>query len=222
VARFQNGLQEGKWTYFNDKGRVIKEGSFAGGQPIGIWTSYDKSGKRVVAQYDFDSKQVKVSIGAERYFNKGGIARDDASGEWMVLHFPHRNIKSDVEPFAGYLLAGDLFLDYTSIPLIFMNTYAHYEFIAELKVSNGIVTVASIQEKASSEAFDANAPSFPFIVQTNAPNKLSRVQPTEESLKLLKDRLQEMMALAGPWITNGYEGIIKVQIPFVLNEIHKF
>ncbi len=35
----------------------------------------------------------------ERYFNKGGIARDDISGEWMVLFFPQRNINAELIPF---------------------------------------------------------------------------------------------------------------------------
>ena len=222
TAHFQKGVPAGQWTYFNDKGKIIKVGSFSDGLPTGIWTIYDKNAKKVVAQYDFDNKAEKVSGREARYLNKGAIARDDASGEWMVLHFPNRNIKSQIEPLGGYLLAGDFFLDYMNIPSMFMNTYAHYEFIAKLKVSNGVVSVVDIIERSKTDRFDYSSPSFPFIVQTNAPNKVSNVQHSEESAKLLKDRLHEVISISGPWITNGYEGTFEIQLPFVLNDIQRF
>lgn len=219
-AQFKQGVPDGHWKYYNDKGRIIKAGSFANGTPTGLWKIYNKKGKKTVVEYDFTSgKAIKFSD--DRYFNKGGIARDDISGEWMVLFFPQRNINADYKPLGGYLLAGDIFLDYLNLPYMYMNTYAHHEFLATVLVKNGKAEIQKIEERNREKRFDPSKASFPFIVQTNSPGKLTRVEHSDVSLKLLKGRIKDVLALSGPWIGTETEGIVAIQIPFVVNDIKK-
>lgn len=219
-AQFDNGLPDGSWTYYNDKGRIIKEGQYDKGKPVGIWKVYNKKGKKVVAEYDFDN-QTLISNKNDRFFKRNGVARDDQSGEWMVLYFPNRNISAEVRPVGGYMLTGDIFIDYINIPYMFMNTYAHYEFLAELKVSNNKIMVKDIVIRDKKERFNETAPSFPFLVQTNPPKKLTRTEHSDASVRLLKGRIRDIVAMSGPWITNGYEGTLDIQIPFVLNDLKR-
>lgn len=220
-AQFSNGQPVGNWIYYNEKGRVIKEGQFDNGKPTGVWKIYNKKGKKLVVDYDFDN-QKPINWGqAERYFDKGGTARDDQSGEWMVLHFPNRNISTKIEPVGGFLLAGDLFLDYLNIPYVFVNTYTHYEFIAKLEISDGNIQVNEVLERNKGERFDPTKPSFPFIVQTNSPSKLTRTEHSQMSIKLLKNRIKDIVAISGPWTVKEYSGPIEIQIPFVVNDLKK-
>lgn len=221
-ANFKNNVPDGNWTYFNDKGRVIKEGQYSNGKPVGNWKVFDKKGKKVDTEYNFDNGQLNTTGVGIRYFKgNGGIARDDASGEWMVLHFPERNISAKVEPLGGYLLTADMFLDYLNIPPMYMNTYAHHEFVAILEVVGEKVLVKEVTVKDAGDSFDSTAPSFPFIVQTNSPNKLTRTAHSKASLELLKGRIKDVVTLTGPWIQNGNLKSFDIQIPFVLNEIQR-
>jgi len=221
TAQFKNGLQDGNWIYYNEKGNIIKEGNFSNGKPIGIWRVYDKKGKKLYVEYDFDNKAELLKNPGKKYFNKGGVARDDQSGEWMILYWPDRNIQSQIEPIGGYLLAGDLFLDYLNIPAMFMNTYIHKEYLAKVEVRDGQVRLVNLEEIDKKVRLDKTKPSFPFIVQTNSPNKLHAVKHSSESYQLVKDRIADSINLSGPWITNGYNGEIEIRIPFVINDIRR-
>jgi hypothetical protein len=139
----------------------------------------------------------------------------------MVLHFPNRNISTKVEPVGGFLLAGDLFLDYLNIPYMFVNTYTHYEFVAKLEIRDGKIQVKEVSERNKGEHFNPTKPSFPFIVQTNSPSKLTRTDHSQMSIKLLKNRIKDIVAISGPWRINGYSGTIEIQIPFVVNDLKK-
>jgi hypothetical protein len=220
-AQFDDGIPVGNWSYYNEKGKIIKEGQYNNGQPTGKWKIYDKKGKKIIAEYDFDNSKYNTVSHSDRYFNKGGIARDDQSGEWMVLYFPSRDISSEIEPFGGYMLIGDIFLDYLNIPLMFMNTYTHNEYLAKVEINNGIAKSIEVLERGDGSKFEPTLPSLPFIVETNSPGKLTRVEHSDESIKLLKNRIKDGIILSGPWIKQDFEGTIEIQIPFVLNEIKK-
>jgi len=219
TANFKDGLPEGRWTYKNDKGKVIKEGSYEQGKPVGIWKIFDKKGKKVISEFDFSTNKPTLESG-KRYFEKAGIARDDVSGEWMVLGFPERNISKETEPLGGYILAGDLFLDYLNIPFMYMNTYTHYEFIATMNISDGAVISIEIGDRNKEDNFNYSEPSFTFLVTTNSPNKLSRVDHSKASLNLLKGRVKDVVSISGPWQTTNSE-TLKIQIPFVVNDIRR-
>jgi hypothetical protein len=222
TAQFAEGAPQGDWRYYNDKGKVIKSGTYNNeGIPEGNWKIFDKKGKKVANEYDFLNSKAVVTVPDARYFKNNGVVRDDESGEWMIIFFPERNIKSTVIPFGGYLLSGDLFIDFLNIPFMFMNTYTQYDFIVRLNVNGGKATVANIFLKDKNARYSSSQPSLPFIVQTNSPGKLSRTDFSNTSLLILKNRIKDAIAISGPWISNGYEGSIEIQIPFVLNEIRR-
>ncbi|MFT6200160.1 MAG: hypothetical protein ACJAQ2_001940 [Vicingaceae bacterium] len=219
-ANFKDGLPDGNWVYSSDKGKVIKQGSYEQGKPVGVWKIFDKKGKKVIIEYDFFTSKSTLASG-KRYFEKGGIARDDVSGEWMILGFPQRNISAETKPLGGYLLAGDLFLDYLNIPFMYMNTYAHYEFIAEVKMSDGVLTSIEIKDRPKDDRFSSSEPSFPFLVTTNSPAKLSRIKHSDASRELVKGRIKDVIGLTGPWIGQNFTGTLKIQIPWVVNDIKR-
>jgi hypothetical protein len=219
-ANFKDGLPDGNWVYNSDKGKVIKQGLYEQGKPVGIWKIYDKKGKKVIEEYDYSTGKSIIASG-KRYFEKGGIARDDISGEWMILGFPQRNITKKLEPLGGYLLAGDLFLDYLNIPFMYMNTYVHYEFIAKVTMNDGVVSTIEIEDREKEDRFNSSEPSFPFLVTTNSPGKLSRVEHSDLSVNLVKGRIKDVVALTGPWNGQNLTGTIEIQIPWVVNDIRR-
>ena len=40
-----NGLPEGDWQWFRIDGTLKRSGTFLKGEPVGIWITYDQSGK---------------------------------------------------------------------------------------------------------------------------------------------------------------------------------
>lgn len=55
TAEFKDGKPTGTWLYYSSKGKIIKQGSFSNQKPSGIWKIMDKKGKKVYAEYNFDS-----------------------------------------------------------------------------------------------------------------------------------------------------------------------
>lgn len=221
-AEFFTGLPIGNWAYYNSKGKVIKAGKYSEGKAVGTWKIYDGKGKQLYTEYNFDTSTETISPKGKQYFQKGGIVRDDQSGEWMVLYLPKRNIKVQTQPLGGYMLASDLFVDYFNLPAIFMNTYAQYEFNTTVKLHNNVAAINTIALLDKSEKFDITGHSLPFMVDTNSPNKLTRVVHKETSIEFLKNQIKEYVMLAGPWISNGADEEIVIRTPFVVNEVKRW
>lgn len=222
IAEFEDGKPSGEWTYFNSKGKIIKNGKFLDGKPSGTWRIMDKKGKKTYAEYNFDTKSEVISSSGNQYFQKGGIIRDDQSGEWMVLYLPRRDIKVNTQPLGGYMLASDLFVDYFNVPTILMDTYTHFEFNTTVKLDNGVASIVSVDILENTERFDITSHSLPFMVDTNPPNKLSRIEHSEETIRFLKDQLAEYVLISSPWITSEETETIVVRIPIVINEVKKW
>lgn len=221
IAEFENGKASGEWTYFNSKGKIIKNGLFSNGKPSGTWRIMDKKGKKPYAEYNFDTKSEVISSNGNQYFKKGGIIRDDQSGEWMVLYLPIRDIKLKTQPLGSYLLASDLFADYFNVPTILMNTYTHFEFNTSLKLENGVASIVSVDLLENAEKFDVTSHSLPFIVDTNSPSKLSQIEHSPETIRFLKDQIAEYVMISAPWITSEETETIVVRTPIVINEVKK-
>ncbi len=220
-AEFESGSPKGEWIYYNAKGRIIKQGTFTDGKPSGKWKILDKKGKKQYAEYDFNTNTETMSAQGNQYFQKGGIIRDDQSGEWMILYLPRRNIKVKTQPLGGYMLASDLFADYFIVPTIFMNTYAQYEFDTKLKIENGSASVISSQLIEDNYDFDITSHSLTLMVETNSPNKLSAVKHSKASINFLKEQLAEFILISGPWIGEQSE-VITIQSPIVINKINRW
>lgn len=218
-AHFEEGKPVGYWKYYNDRGRVIKEGRYEGGTPTGIWKIYDKKGKEVIVEYDFDKATYLSSKTSCRLFQHNGIARDDESGEWMVLYWPERHIEARTKPLGGFLYAGDMFLDYLNVPYMFMNSYVHFEYTAQLEAYDNAVQNIKLYDVTEFKKFDPELPSFPFIVKTNSASKLAWEEHSKASIEVLKNRIRDVIAISGPWITDPYDPTVDLQLPFVLNKL---
>lgn len=217
IAFFVNGQQEGTWQYFNEKGKLIKIGKYQSGSPVGTWTIFDKGGKKAIAIYDFENKSSSNST-ATPYFKKGGIQRDDQSGEWFIIHYPVRSPQSEVQPFGGYPLACDFFLKHLTIPTTMIDTYTNFDFNVTLQVENNSVKkINSVYVDAVS--YNSKMPTLPFIVSTNPSAKLKRVDHNKKSIDLLREDIEEVTILMGPWIGNS---TVDIYVPFVLNDIKRF
>jgi antitoxin component YwqK of YwqJK toxin-antitoxin module len=217
IARFTNGQHDGLWQYFNEKGKIIKTGSYETGKPIGTWTIFDKGGKKAITAFDFSDKN-SLNPSVAPYFRNGGIQRDDQSGEWYIIYYPERNPDSDVQPLGGYSISCDFFLKLLIIPAVMMDTYTNYDFGVTLDVeNNGIKNITIVNTNGIT--YNPKLPALPFIVSTNPPGKLKRIDHTRQSIDLLKDDIAETMNIMGPWIGNSK---VDIYIPFVLNDIKKF
>lgn len=217
VASFVNGQQDGTWQYFNEKGKIIKTGKYQSGSPVGTWTIFDKGGKKAIATYDFDNKN-SYNPNVPPYFRNGGIERDDQSGEWYIIHYPERDPQSTVHPFGGYALACDFFIKHMTIPTTMMDTYTNFNFNVKLKIeSNSIKSISSTYVDKIS--FNPRLPTLPFIVETNRPAKLEIVDHNKKSIDLLRENIEEVTMLMGPWIGNSS---VEISVPFVLNDTGRF
>lgn len=222
TAEFKNGSPSGEWTYFNAKGKIIKQGNFSDGKPTGTWKIMDKKGKKPYAEYNFNSNTEIISANGNQYFQKGGIVRDDQSGEWMILYLPRRDIKVKTQPLGGYMLASDLFVDHFNVPTILMDTYTHFEFNTTVKLVNGTASIASVDLLENVEKFDVTSHSLSFMVDTNPPRKLSLIKHSAETIRFLKDQLAEYVLISAPWITSEETETIVVRTPIVINEVKKW
>jgi hypothetical protein len=221
IAEFVDGLPAGDWTYYNEKGKIIKQGSYDSGKAIGTWKIFDKKGKQVYVEYNFQINSQVISPGTNQYFQKGGVIRDVQSGEWMILFLPYRKIKTASYPLGGHLLASDLFIAYFNVPTVYMNTYAHEEFQTKINLSGGVADITTVEHRERKDGFDISTHSFPFMVDTNSPSKLFRVEHSEASLQFLMDQIKEYVIISGPWIQNESDNEIVIQTPFVINEVRK-
>jgi hypothetical protein len=221
-AKFQNGIPSGNWTYFNAKGKIIKQGSYSDGKPSGTWRIMDKKGKKPYAEYNFDTNSETTSPNGNQYFQKGGVIRDDQSGEWLVLYLPRRNIKVKTQPLGGYMLSSDIFADYFNIPTILMDVYTQFEFNTTVKLENGVASIISVDFVGKNEKFDITSHSLPFMVDTNPPSKLSRIEHSEATINFMKDQLAEYVLITAPWITNAENEEIVIRTPIVINEVKRW
>jgi hypothetical protein len=216
VAGFTNGQQNGIWEYFNEKGKIIKTGKYETGGPIGTWIIFDKGGKKAIATYDFDDKS-STNTDAPPYLKDGGIQRDDQSGEWFIIYYPERNSQSEVHPFGGYPLACDFFIKHLTIPSTMIDTYTDFKFNVTAQVENNTIrkVKAALVNRLN---YSSKLPSLPFIVSTNPPAKLSRVDHSKHSIGLLAENIEEVIMLMGPWIGNSS---VDIYVPFVLNDLKR-
>jgi antitoxin component YwqK of YwqJK toxin-antitoxin module len=217
IANFVNGQEDGLWQYFNDKGKLLKTGNYQLGKPIGVWTISDKAGKKTIATYNLGNDNF-INTSVPPYFKKGGIERDDQSGEWYIKYSTESNPQSEVQPLGGYALSGDLFFKYLPIPSTIMDTYANFDFRITLQFEGN--SVKSINAVYTDDiAHNPSRPTFPFIVSTNPPGKLKRVEHSIRSINQLRDDIVETIRIMGPWIGNA---TIDIHVPYVLNDVKRY
>ena len=45
MGKFENGIQEGLWEWYDEQGNLFSKGIYEQGKRVGVWNWYDKSGK---------------------------------------------------------------------------------------------------------------------------------------------------------------------------------
>ena len=99
-----------------------------------------------------------------------------------------------------------------------MDTYTNFNFNVTIKVeSNSLKSISSANVDRIS--YNSKLPILPFIVETNPPAKLKRVDHNKKSIDLLRENIEEVTMLMGPWIGNSS---VDIYVPFVLNDIKRF
>ena len=212
-ASFKNNLPSGEWNYLSDKGKVLKQGLYLDGKPSGVWKNYKK--KKINKEYNFDTK--KFNTNKEIKKKKSYLPRDDETGEYIIIYYPERNVKTVYQPLEGYLQANELFIDLLNVPTTLMNTYTHYDFNISANILEGIFSVDSIEIK-SKISYQSGNPSLPFIAKTNYPKNLKKINHTALLKAKMEERIFETIMVLGPWITDK-DLNFNIHVPFVLNEI---
>lgn len=212
-ANFTNNLQAGEWKYYSDKEKVTKEGSFENGKPIGVWRNFKK--KKIDREYDFNKNEFLIN--KEIKTKKSYLPQDDETGEYIIIYYPDRNVKTNYQPLEGYKKANELFIDLINVPVTLMNTYTKYDYKVNASLSNGIFSVESIVLE-NNIPYDSSKPSFPYIANTNFPKNLKRITHTKLLHSKMQERVFETLMVLGPWV-NPEDIDFEIHVPFVLNEI---
>jgi hypothetical protein len=214
-AKFVDNRPTGEWKYFNKKDRIIKQGSYANGRPIGTWKVYDKKGKKVIEEYDFDTNKSLISTKAK--IKNSYLPRDDESGEYIIIYYPSRKHLTKNIPFEGNIVANKEFIDLFNMPFVLMDTFTKYHFKITAKINEGTLLIEDIDYFQNID-YDANTISFPYIAQTNSPNKIKEIKHSKFIINKMKERIFETLMVLGPWVSNTNDSF-EIHIPFVLNKI---
>ncbi|MEP2281253.1 hypothetical protein [Maribacter sp.] len=214
-AEFENNLPKGEWLYFSKKGKIIKKGNYQNGKPIGIWNSYDSKGKKIITSYNFDKSESLASN--QTKIKNSYLPRDDESGEYIIIYYPTRKHLSGNIPFNGNIVSNKEFIDLLNVPFILMNTITDYDFKIKAKVINGILKIEDINY-AENINYNSSNLTFPYIAQTNSPNKLKTIKHSDLTINKIKERVLETLMVLGPW-TSTTDDSFEIHVPFVLNNV---
>jgi len=214
TGQFEKGNKIGKWTYFTDKGSILTEGSYDSNKPIDIWTINDKKGKKPVVQYDFNSRKYLLNNQTPFYKDKDVIQNDNTE-EWYILRIPNVKYSSKTEPFGGYGFANYMFIELVEVPEIFWDTYLYQKYKVSYKISadNNVVFNSQLYKDKEPD----NDLEFTFMIMTNPPSNLKKIEYSELQIKLLDFKIKETLSLMPPWIYND-QSEIDLYIHYVINQ----
>jgi hypothetical protein len=213
-GQFEKGNKIGKWTYYTDKGMILTEGSYDFNKPIDIWIINDKKGKKPVVQYDFNSK--KYLINNPTPFHKdGGIIQNENTEEWFILKSTDLKYSSKSEPLGGYAFANYMFIELVEVPENIWDTYLYQKYKVSYKIT------ADNNLTFESQLFTGNLPGnnleLTFLIMTDPPSKLNRIENSVLQLKLIDLKIKEALNLMPPWIYNEQTDI-DLYIHYVINQ----
>ncbi len=214
TGQFEKGNKIGKWTYYTDKGMILTEGSYDSNKPIDTWTVNDKKGKKPVVQYDFNSK--KYILNSPTPLHKDGdIIQNENTEEWYILKSPDLKYSSKSEPLGGYAFANYMFIELVEVPENYWDTYLYQKYKVSYKIT------ADNNVTFDSHLFSGNLPDnnleFTFLIMTNPPSKLKRIEHSDLQIKLIDLKIKEALNLMPPWIYNE-QSDIDLYIHYVINQ----
>lgn len=214
IGFFKNSLKEDKWEFFNEKGRIIKEGLYENGIAKGIWKIYNWKGKKVIIEYNFDKEEYKSSDIESNFFEDSAVLQNDNSTEWFIQVYPSRDNNFKEFPIEGYRKLNDVYANMIEIPLEIWETYLSINYFVDIKFENGAMKEV---ELSKGDKHVDDVPILSFVVITNDIDKLTKVNHTELSLKLLEYKIKEAIWLTGPWLNTGDS--LRIYTPYVINQI---
>lgn len=214
-ASFEMGKPVGYWHYYNAHGELIKHGKYENGRPVGLWRIWDTKGKVIFADYDFDTQDQKIKGAGKRWFARGEKLVDDQSGQRFTKNHASRIVEVDAQPFGGYLLANDLFIEIFNLPPVFQNSKFRQDFHMKI-VING-PTISSIEiDNSGSQTVNKKGHFLPIYLEYRSENKWLLKRYNEANLRFLKDQLSEVLQVIGPWKNTGVKEI-DLAVPLSMN-----
>lgn len=213
IGTFSNGLKEGVWTFYNEKEKVIKTGLYEGGVPKGIWKVYDFKGKKEVVVYNYDDNSFIKNEENIEYLEKEAIIQNDNSEEWYIRHRYKNPTKSEITPIEGYKLSNDFYTILIEIPYNIWDTYIQNDFTTNVSFKNNEISQIQID---SIDAIGEDYPIYTFLISTNDKDKLTEVDHSKITRKLLEYQILENLWLMGPWV--GTAENQKIRTAYVINK----
>lgn len=213
IGAFSNGQKDGVWSFYNEKEKIIKTGLYESGSPKGIWKIFDFKGKKEVIVYNYeDSSFIKNEENIE-YLEKDAIIQNDNSEEWYIRHKYKNPNKSSITPIEGYKLSNDFYTILIEIPYDIWDTYIQNDYTTTITFKNNEINQILID---STDAVGEEYPIYTFLISTNDKDKLTEVDHSKITRKLLEYKILENLWLMGPWIGTGENQ--KIRTAYVVNK----
>lgn len=214
AGQFDKGNKIGKWTYYTDKGKILAEGSFDSNKPIGIWTINDNKGKKPVVQYDYDAKKYLINTPAP-FHKDGEIIQNENTEEWYILKSPDLKYSSKSEPLGGYAFSNYMFIELVEVPENFWDTYLYQKYKVSYKITAD--NNATFDSQLFSGDFPDNNLELTFLIMTNLPSKLKKIEHSDLQIKLINLKIIEALSLLPPWVYSE-QSDIELYIHYVINQ----
>lgn len=214
TGQFDKGNKIGKWTYYTDKGMLLTEGSYNSNKPIDTWSINDKKGKKLVVQYDFNSKKYILNNPTPFHKNKD-IIQNENTEEWYILFSPDLKYSSKSEPLGGYAFANFMFIELVEVPENFWDTYLYQKYKVSYKITED--NSVTFNSQLFTGALPDNNLEFTFLAMTNPPSKIKRIEFSDLQIKLIDLKIKEALSLMPPWIYNE-QSEIDLYIHYVINQ----
>jgi len=82
-----NGLRQGHWEKRQDNGRLLYEGTFKDGKPVGEWKRYHPGGQvKAVIEYHGDTAQTQLFDEWRKKVAEGAYVNEKKEGRWMIYN----------------------------------------------------------------------------------------------------------------------------------------
>ena len=167
-----------------------------------------------VVQYDYNLK--KYLLNSPTPFHKDGdIIQSGNTEEWFILKSPELKYSSKSEPLGGYAFANYMFIELVEVPENYWDTYLYQKY----KVSYKITAESNLT--FDSELFSGNLPDnnleLTFLIMTDPPAKLKRIEHSELQIKLIGIKIKEALSIMPPWIYNE-QSDIDLYVHYVINQ----
>lgn len=214
TGQFEKGNKIGKWTYYTEKGMVFIEGSYDFNKPIDIWTINDIKGKMPVVQYNFNSKKYLINKQPPTHKHKDVIQNGNTE-EWYILISPEVKYSSKSEPLGGYAFANYMFIELIEVPENYWDTYLYQKYKVSYKITND--NNLSFESQLFKEKEPDNSLELTFMIITNPPSELKKIDYSNLQVKLLNLNIKEALSLMPPWVYND-QFEIDLYIHYVINQ----